>query len=256
MLSRRVDYPIQNNFFSKFKYNHPAIKKIICVSNAIQEIIQQNIKYPKRCTVVHSGIDLNKFNNKKNIKNGLKKEFKIPSEKILIANTSAMTTQKDYPTFIHTASKLLKKHSNLHFLIIGEGPQLESLQSLVKSLKVEQNIIFTGFRRDIDVLLPQVDILLFTSQKEGLGTSILDALASGVPVVATRVGGIPEIIENKISGLLAEAGNIDQLAEHTLSLISSKVLRKKIIRGGKQKVKNFSKSKTASRTVDHYFSVL
>jgi glycosyltransferase involved in cell wall biosynthesis len=112
--------------------------------------------------------------------------------------------------------------------------------------------LFTGFRSDLDALWPDIDLFLFTSRTEGLGTSILDALAHGIPVVSTNAGGITEIISHLDSGYLAEVGDAQGLAEGVRTVLGNADLYRKLVDGGYKKVREFDKRKTAEKTMQSY----
>ena len=190
ILSRRVDFPVQNNHFSKKKYNHPAIQKIISVSQNVQDILAPAIEDTSKLTVVRSGIDLTKFDA--TATGALRKELTLSPSTKIIANIAAIAPHKDYFTFVDTAAIIKKRHPDTLFLIFGaDGGEQEKVSKYVQEKKLSDKIKFMGFRKDIPQLLPEIDVLIYTSKEEGLGTSILDALASGVPVLATQAGGIP-----------------------------------------------------------------
>ena len=115
VVSRRVDFSISSSSYKK--YTHPQIKRIICVSNKIKDIVTTSIGTSERVVTVHSGVDLKKFDRKSTI--DLRRTYSIPDSHKIIANISALAGHKDYETFVNTAEKLLKLRSNVTFLIIG-----------------------------------------------------------------------------------------------------------------------------------------
>ena len=119
VLSRRVDFPVKDNWLSYRKYNHPSIKKILSVSNYVQQILAPAIKDPSKLQVVHSGIDTTRFKYTK--QNILRKTYNISESATIIANVAAIAPHKDYFTFVDTAAILLKKNNGTgyKFLIIG-----------------------------------------------------------------------------------------------------------------------------------------
>ncbi len=251
VLSRRVDFPIRKSFLSQWKYNHPNIKAILCVSAFIKKVIQSDIKDPSIIQVVHSGVDLSKFRFTKN--NILRKEYKIPDSDFLIANVAAIAPHKDYFTFVDTAALILNNRSDTRFLIIGgDGGEMQKIRNYIQEKNLGDKIQLTGFRNDIPKVLPGIDLFLFTSKEEGLGTSLLDALACKIPVVATNAGGAPEVIEHMKTGLVGNIKNAEQLAEHVLTLLDNHELQSSFISNGLQKLKNFSTKETARKTLDTY----
>jgi L-malate glycosyltransferase len=144
----------------------------------------------------------------------------------------------------------------VHGVIIGSGSQGDALQQYCKRNGVESHITFTGFRKDVIDILPQLSIFLMTSKEEGLGTSILDAFASKVPVVATDAGGIPEMVSHLKTGMLGEVGNSKMLADHISQIIHNDNLRTTLTDGANEKVKEFSKQIMANKTYQVYQELL
>jgi glycosyltransferase involved in cell wall biosynthesis len=259
ILSRRVDFVPKKSWFTKWKYNHPSIKRILCVSDKINTIMRAYLNNPDKSVTVHSGVDLDKFNNDKfnnATNNKLRSEFNISSDFWIIGNSSALEAHKDYYTFIRTIGVLVSKKLPIHSFIIGTGSQEASLKAYVAALALEQHITFTGFRNDIVDILPSLDIFLMTSSEEGLGTSVLDAFLSKAVVVATRAGGIPEMVVHEQSGLLAAVGDSEALASEVERVIKSPQLKDQLILGALNKVKDFSKEATAANTLAIYREVL
>lgn len=255
ILSRRVDFPIKKSFLSRWKYNHPSIKAIICVSNFIKKIIKPDIKDSSKIEVIHSGIDPSRFHFKKN--NKLRKEYGIAANIPLIVNVAALAPHKDLYTFIDTAALILQQHPKAMFLLIGgDGGEEQGIRAYIKQKSLSNSIILCGFRNDIPEILPGADLFLFTSETEGLGTSLLDTLACQVPIVATRAGGIPEIIIHEKSGLLADVKDAPGLAHQVLRLLKEEDLRAKVISGGLQKLEGFKKAQTAGQTLEIYRDII
>lgn len=253
VVSRRVDFSISKS--SKKKYNQKGIKKIICVSDSIKQIMTNSLGTSDRLVTVHSGVDLNKFNAWTSF--NLRKKYKIPLTNKIIANVSAIADHKDYPTFIATANELLKKRKDLTFLIIGgDGGERSKIVKIINEHKLQNSIILTGYIPDAYLLIPQFDIFLFPSKMEGLGTSILDAQVAGVPVVATNAGGIPEIIKHNETGLLCSIADSTQLAINVNKLLNSSELSLHISKMASNHVRQFSKKYTAEKTLAIYSNVI
>ena len=216
--------------------------------------MSKDIKNKDILSVVHDGIDVNRFPFK--IKtNKLRPLLNLNEDAVVIGNTSAIAPHKDYFTFVDTASVILKTLPQAHFVIIGNGPLENEIKNYIKQKELTGNITLTGFRSDIHELLPDFDVFLMTSKTEGLGTSILDAFACNVPVVATRAGGIPEIIETNITGLFAEVGSSGQLAQQVILLLSDINLRRKIIDSASNTLNNFTQKQMADNTYNVYKSI-
>lgn len=249
ILSRRVDFPVKDNLFSKYKYNHRLIKRILCVSEAIKEITKRGIKNPERLITVYSGIDLQKFSPA----NGkLRQELGINATTFLVGSTSALADHKDYFTFIDSVEIVHHKDPTIQFVVLGTGPMEKEIKDYAKSKNLESCIRFLGFRSDVHKLIADFDLFLITSKTEGLGTSILDAFATKVPVVATAAGGIPELVESNETGLLFPVGDTSAIADGILSLSKDKLKANQLAESAFKKVAQFSKNATAKNTLNVY----
>ena len=254
IVSRRVDFEVSAGPVTKFKYNHHNIARILCVSDKIRLITAQALKDPLKAVTVHSGIDFSRFQNKIS-KEILHREFQLPENAIIIGNVAALAPHKDYITFVNTVALLSDKLPSAFFFIIGEGDERPVIEKAIADLKLNGRIILTGFRNDIPEILPELNLMLVTSETEGLGTSILDAFACSVPVVATVAGGIPEIVIHEQTGLLAVVGDTHGLAEQVMRVISDASLRKQLIAGAHRHLEEFSREATAAKTLTEYLAV-
>jgi glycosyltransferase involved in cell wall biosynthesis len=254
VLSRRVDFPVSQNLFSKWKYNHSIIKKILCVSEKIREITGRDIGDKNKLIVIYDGIDLSKFNPGKR-KFLLLHEWGLSKEVQLVGNASALAGHKDYFTFVDTAEIVMQKKPDVRFAIIGQGPDQKSIEEYIERKNLRDKIFFAGFRDNIAELLPELDVFLMTSITEGLGSILLDAFASGVPVVATCAGGIPEIVSDGQTGLLAPVKDAAKLAQQVCLLLEDASARTKMKDKAMQFVQNFSHRKMALLTMEVYDAV-
>ena len=253
ILSRRVDFPSAGNWLSKFKYNYSGIKKILCVSDKIKEVISPIIKNKNKLEVIYSGIDLKRFEGKIN-QGILHKEFNLDSETKIAANISAIAPHKDYYTFVDTVEEFKKiNNQNVKFFIIGEGNCRKDIEKYIAEKKLTDDIILTGFRTDIASILPEIDVFLITSEEEGLGTTVLDAIANKIPVVATAGGGIPEMIKNEETGLLYIIKDSEGLSNGVQRILSDEDLKNKLIDSAYQLLlEKFTKDITAKKTLEVY----
>lgn len=256
IVSRRVDFPIKNNFLSRFKFNHKSVKKYICVSNAIEKILRNDLKQPNKCVTVHSGIDLNRFANSK--RNYILHDlFDLPHETTIIGNISAIADHKDYFTFVDTAKLISGNRADVIFAIIGDGPLLNEIKDYIEEHGLTKKVLLTGFRKDIPNLIQDLDIFLMTSKTEGLGTTVLDAIANYIPVVATNAGGIPEMIKHNQTGMLYNIGDTQNLAKGVQELLDHPKKRRSLTENAMELLnKNFLKEKTASKTFKVYQELL
>lgn len=253
VLSKRTDYPVKSNFLSRWKFNHDSIKRILCVSGKIKEVLKPDITEFSKVQVVYSGIDLEKFKIEHPV--DIRTLLQLPLDARIVVNTSAISEQKDIGTFIEVAKVLETKLQNTYSVLCGDGPLKGEMEQKVRDLKLK-NFIFMGFRSDLPSFLATSDIFLITSQDEGLGTSILDAFANKLPVVATRAGGIPEIVRHLETGLTSEVRDVSGLASQVEQmLVGDKTEVEKYVARAYQLAEEFSYKRTALQTLEVYRSL-
>jgi glycosyltransferase involved in cell wall biosynthesis len=254
--SRRVLYPINDNALSRLKFNRPSVRRIVCVSNSIREVMAASVRFPDRCVTVHSGVDVGRFSRTKET-GSLRQEFDVPEDCQIITNISALSDEKDCLTFVSTAEKVLNTGGKATFFLVGEGPERQAIETRIRQKGLERDIVLTGFRQDIPEILADTDLFIMTSRIEGLGTSVLDAFANRLPVVATAAGGIPEMVRHGETGLLAPVGDADALAKHVLSLLGNRAERQRL--GDKARIfleKEFTEGAMVEKTLALYQEVV
>lgn len=255
VLHRRVIFRLKNNFFSKLKFNYPQIKSIICVSDAIRKVVAAGIDRPQICATVFDGIDLRKVTSV-DVPTSIRQEFMI-KEKYIVAIIAAITFEKNHSTFVNAAKKVLETRDDVHFLIVGEGILRQEIERLIQELGIKDKVTLTGFRKDIPNILQQIDVLHLPSTQEGLGSTILEAFANKVAVVASNTGGIPEMVHNNETGYLCEPMNHEAFARATISLLDVEQVRSKIIaQAYKLVATKFSIENTVNETIKIYAEVM
>ena len=250
VVSRRVIFQPKRSLWTMFRYNHPTVKKIICISNAVRDSLLPVVKDASKFEIIFSGIDIERV--RISPRADIRKELRLDKDAVIIGNISALNSEKDLFTFIDTASILLKKHSHLHFIVLGEGPLRQDLETYAAKNQLNEKLLFTGFKKDVVTWLKGFDIFLFTSKAEGLGTSLLDAFAAGIPVVATNAGGIGEVLIDEKTGLLAEPGDSLKLADAVDRILKDEALKQKLIENANDHLANFSWDRMAEQTAKLY----
>lgn len=241
IVSKRTDFPVK----TPAKFNSPNVVQVLCVSKKIEEITKRYLRDKSKVKTVYSGIDTSRFEV---TQISLKKALGLDETETLIGNCSAIAPQKDYRTFVRVAKRL----PHYKFVIIGNGPDKEEIRRYIKEQEVK-NIFMTGFMPDIEKYLKSLDLFLITSKTEGLGTSILDAMICKLPTVATKAGGIPEIVIDQKTGLLNEIGDDEGIAKNIELMLRDKNLKESLITNAYQNVlTNFTKEATALSTLKYY----
>lgn len=252
---RRVDFHIKKNLFSQFKYKTRLLDKIVCISDGIKNVLlEDNINKDKLVTI-HSGISIGKF-KKQVSSNELKSKLGIQKDHLVIGTVAAFAGHKDYPNLLKAAELVISQHSNVTFCAVGDGPEKEKIYDLAGNLNLKNRFIFAGFQEDIGQFLNMFDIFVLASKREGLGTSILDAQANGLPIVACRTGGIPEAVFDNENGLLVPPRDEKALAEALAHLIENEKSRQNFALQSKQTVKKFDIKNTVQKNIELYHSMI
>lgn len=260
VVHRRVDFGIGGSAWSRWKYRHPAVRRILCVSHAIAGIVRRDVGDDDRIRVVHDGIDLARFAPGAPVPGGrpqdaLRRAHGIPAGVPLIGNVAALVDHKDHVTFVETAARLLAGGLDARFVVVGEGPLRADLEALAAARGLAGRLVFAGFRDDVPEVLRELDAFLFTSKEEGLGSSIVEAFAAGVPVVATRAGGIPELVEDGVSGLLAPIRDPQALAGAVRRVLEDAPLRRRLVEGAARRARALTADRMAAETLALYDEV-
>jgi glycosyltransferase involved in cell wall biosynthesis len=202
---------------NRYKYTN-GVDHIIAISNGVKEVLIKDGIPANKISIVHSGVDAGRFRGIKG--DYILREFSVPSKAPILGNVAYLEENKGQEYLIQAMVEVVKKHPEARLFILGEGRLESRLKALVKKLLLEKNIIFTGLRDDVGAFLNIFDLLVVSSVEEGLNSTILDALALEVPVVATNAGGIPEIITQGETGTIVPCANHEALAAGILWMLS------------------------------------
>ncbi|MFQ6082884.1 MAG: glycosyltransferase family 4 protein [Candidatus Aminicenantia bacterium] len=251
VVSRRVDFPIKKNFLSKIKYTY-GIDGIIAVSNGVKKVLVKNEINSKLIEVIHPGADFEKF-ELPSAENYLRQELGLSSTDFLVGIVAHLADHKGHKYLIEAAQLIRKTTDKIKIIVVGDGPLKMELANKSRAQETDNMIFFLGFRKDISQILSSLDLFVLSSYLEGLGSSILDAMACQLPVVATRTGGIPEAVKDGKTGLLVPPRDSNSLAQAILRLFRDRDLAKKMGEKGYQAVKEkFSVESMVDKTINFY----
>jgi L-malate glycosyltransferase len=221
---RRVDFRIRGNSLSRWKYRQ--VDCFICSSDAIRELLVQEGVPSQRVVTVHEGIDLDRVAHAPPI--NLHQELWLPHHAPVVGNIAALVPHKGQKHLIEAAALVVQKEPDTRFVIAGEGELRESLERQIREHRLEKHVFLTGFRPDVLSILKAFDIFVMSSVAEGLGTSLLDAMAAAKPIVGTRAGGIPEVIVEGETGFLVEPRDHQAMADAIVRLLEDEGLRRRM----------------------------
>jgi glycosyltransferase involved in cell wall biosynthesis len=213
--ARRVDFHLRGNSLSRWK--HRQVDCFIAASEAIRQMLVADGVPEDRTATVHEGIDVEHVIAAMPV--NVHEAFWLPHHAPVIGNVAALVPHKGQRHLIDAAHLVVQEIPDARFVILGEGELREGLERHVREYRLEKHVLLPGFRTDVLGCIKGFDLFAMSSVTEGLGTSILDAMACSRPVVATRAGGIPEIVEDGVTGLLVPPRDHVALAEAIVRLL-------------------------------------
>jgi L-malate glycosyltransferase len=244
--TRRVDFALSGPW-SRWKYR--AAPRVVAVSAAIRDVLVAGGLPPERLRLVYEGVP-----DRAPAAGGREAlaALGIPDGAPVIGNVAALSGHKDHATLLRAARLVLDRAPGARFVVVGEGELRPALEELHRSLGLGDSCLLAGFRDDVDRLLPTFTIFCLSSHMEGLGTSLLDAMSFARPVVATRAGGIPEAVEDGVTGRVVPAGDPQSLAAALLDLLGDAPRREAMGRAGRRR---FEERFTDAHMVDATLAV-
>lgn len=246
---RRVDFRLRGNSLSRWKYRQ--VDCFICSSEAIRNLLIQDGVPAQRAVTVHEGIDIDRVEHAPPAK--LHEELWLPHNAPIVGNVAALVPHKGQKHLIDAAQIVLKSVPDARFVIAGEGELRESLERQIREHRLDKHVFLTGFRPDVLSVLKAFDIFVMSSTTEGLGTSILDAMAAGKPIVGTRAGGIPEAVVDGETGLLVPPRDPHAMADAIVQLLGDEPRRRRMGAAGRERARGlFSAERMVQETLRVY----
>ncbi len=194
----------------------------------------------RRARCIHSAIQLERFAQPRRPGVDIRRELGIPPDACVVGTVGRLAQQKGYSVLLAAAAEALARRPALFFLVVGDGPQAQALRQEADQLGISSRVLFTGGRTDVEDLLAGMDLFVSSSLWEGLPAVVLEAMASGVPVIATRIPGTLEVVTHGVDGWLVPPGEAQPLAEAILLLLSDRSLRAALVDQGRLRVQDFS----------------
>ena len=244
---RRVDFPL-SGVFSRWKY--AACDRVIVVSRAIGSVVEAGGLEPTRWRLVYEGVPdrIPQPGGREQLT-----ALGVPPGAPVVGNVAALTGHKDHATLVKAMALLRARVPEARLVIVGEGELRPAVEALVREHGLTDRVVFAGFRGDLDRILPAFSVFCLSSHLEGLGTSLLDAMAFARPIVATAAGGIPEAVEDGVTGHVVPPREPAALAEALASVLCNDELRRGFGEAGRRR---FLERFTADRMVEETVRVL
>jgi hypothetical protein len=220
---------------------YDTVRGIIVVSQDIKRNLIRQFESldPARTHVIYNGVDLEQFDPAAyngSQRSDLRTQFDIPEDHVVVGAVGRLDPIKNLPALVHAAADLLQEHPQTTFLVVGDGVQKQDLVASARDKGVLDRFRFAGFVEDMPRLMHGIDVLAHASLSEGVPNCVLEAMAMGKAVVATRVGGIPELIEHEVHGILVAPDSAEDLARGLTSVIGDPARMKSLGRDARTRI--------------------
>jgi glycosyltransferase involved in cell wall biosynthesis len=235
-----------SNFFIDFVIANSKFEMVKLIKKGLRK---NKVKYIHNCFNLTFPTEI-----KKDTK--LLKEFGIQSSYFIVGSVGRLVLNKGFEYLLGAAKLVFQKTSNIKFIIIGSGFLENKLKNLSLKYGIEKNVILLGHRRDLDKIYPIMDIFVLPSRDESLGNVSLEAMAFGKPVIASNVGGVPEVVLNDDTGFLVSSGDVRGIADKILLLLKDEHLRKKMGESGRKRVKKYFTPERVCKEVEKVYEYL
>ena len=209
----------------------PKMDHLIAVSSSIVRKLDDEGRHGAPVSLIYNGVDLQRYDQQVPCCT-LREEYGLPESGPLVGVVARLEAEKGHPTLVDAWPGVLAAYPDASLLIVGEGSRREALEAQVAALRLERSVIFTGRRDDVPAVTKSLDVAVLPSYREAQGLSILEAMALSRPVVASNVGGIPEMIEDGKTGLLVPPHDPEALSAAIVRLLTDHPLADTLGRGG------------------------
>jgi len=230
--------------------------RVMAVSFQLRELHAQRTGFPaRRIGVIHNGVDPDRFTPDAASRASLRAELGLDDDTLCIGCVANLLPVKDHVTLLKAAGRLSEQSVAWRLLLIGDGPEQENLEAFVdQHPELKGRVLFLGSSSRVPELLQAMDVFVMPSIAEGICNSLLEAMATGVPVVATAVGGTPEVVVDGESGLLVPARDAAALSARLLQIWSQPDLRRRLGQNARQRVRDEFSIEAMVRAYDNLYS--
>jgi glycosyltransferase involved in cell wall biosynthesis len=230
ILTRRVDNP-EAAWLVHSKYQ--PFKKVVTISEGIRQVLLSEGLGEEKLQCIHSAVDCDAWQVPRD-RRWFEVEFGITCAQKAVGVIAQMIERKGHRLLIEAIPKIVRNVPSVRFLFLGQGPLETELKQQCVNNSVDHLVRFAGFRDDLPRVMPNLDLLVHPALMEGLGVSLLQAAACGVPIVASKVGGIPEIIRHGTNGFLIQPGSVSELERFCIELLEDTERANRFIQTGRR----------------------
>jgi glycosyltransferase involved in cell wall biosynthesis len=247
-----VDFHLRGNSLSRWKQRQ--VDCFIAASEAIRRMLVADGIPPERTTTVHEGIDVEHVLAAAPV--NVHEALWLPHHAPLVGNVAALVPHKGQRHLVEAARLVVQEVPDARFVILCEGELRESLERQIREHHLEKHVLLPGFRTDVLGCIKSFDLFVMSSDTEGLGTSLLDAMACSRAIVATRTGGIPEVVDDGVTGCLVQPRDHTALARAIVQLLNDPARRRRLGDAGFARVtERFTVERMVTATANAYTDV-
>jgi glycosyltransferase involved in cell wall biosynthesis len=229
--SRRAEFRIAHNSFSRWKYSQ--VDRFIATCAAVRSRLVADGIPRERVEIVHDGVDVDRIARLEPA--SMHAVFYLPTGAPIVGNVAALAPHKGHQHLIEAAALVLREVPDARFVIVGDGEQRAALEKQIRDRSLERHVFLAGFRLDVLELLRSVEVFATSPLHEGMCLPLVDAMAAGKPAVATRAGGIPEVMIDGETGFLVEPRDHEAMADRIVTLLGDEPLRRSMGAAGQQR---------------------
>jgi len=211
VVTRRMDYPVKKGRVTRLLYIH-SVDAVVAISVGVRAALLAAEVPAARIRHIPSGVETSRFHHDPAARAHIRRLYGFGDHETVVLSVGALAQRKGYRTLLQAAQQLKHQGVQFRYLVCGDGPQGAALQEETRTLGLEAEVHFVGFCSEIPPYLSAADLFVHVPLWEGLGVAVIEALAAGLPVVASRVGGIPDLISDQQTGLLVPPQDSPALA--------------------------------------------
>ncbi len=248
VVTRRMDYPVKRNWYHNRLYNS-RVDGVVAISDKIREVLIEGGVQAEKIRVIYSGIELGRFHPEA--------LGDRTSHRPTIGTVAVLEPRKGHRYLLEAARILQDQGIRPRILLAGEGKEKAYLEQRAVRIGVQRDVVFLGFVSNIPSFLNGIDLFVLPSLNEGLGVSVIEAMAAGKPVVASLVGGVPELVQHRLTGLLVPPGDPQALAQALAQLLGDPSLMDSMGAMARKRVqRDLTMEQMAKKNEEFYYELL
>ncbi len=222
-------------YYALDRYFLPRYERVLCVSEDLRQRCLECRVRPERCLLIENGIDTDEFQRQRDV-TAVRNELGLNSTTFLIGAVGRLSPEKGFDLLVRALAQLRGQGIDAAVLLVGEGEQQKPLEELAASLGCRQHLHLAGFQTDVRPSFEAMDVFALSSLREGLPNVVLEAMAMAVPVLATRIAGVPRVIDDGRDGLLVNPGSVEELTTGLKRLFQEEQLRRRLGQQGRRTI--------------------